>query len=115
MPKLISFQIPTVDGPRDAQGYRVWLRIGQTVRPFMLQLRGEDPCNLTDFASGYKLYDMANDRLAYRVNSGTIGDGPTPFTTWRRMAQHWLAQKTNMHGEAPLLAKFDAVPVINRV
>ena len=113
MTMKIDFMVPTVDGPVAATGYRVWLLVGKTTRPFVLQITGihDTPSQLTDYASGYKVHDMAPDQLAFQVMRG---DFSTPsVAVWRARAQAIIQRLVEKHGEETLLAKMDAVPVLN--
>ena len=111
MTMKIDFKVPTIDGPVNATGYRVWLRVGNVTRPFVLQIKGEQPSQLTDYASGYKVYDMANDQLAFQVMRG---DFTTPsVAVWRARAQHWLQALVETKGADAILAKMNGVPVLN--
>jgi hypothetical protein len=108
----LQFLVPTKEGTRLETGYRVWLHIGTApLWPFVLQIKGDDPTTLADFKSGYKLTDFAADRLAYKVMRGDFS--PTPLSTWRRMAQHFVAQQTDRLGQDAFLAKLSSVPQIN--
>ena len=111
--KKITFNIPTVDGPNTAEGYRVWLHCGPHKRAFMLQMdtRGR-PCMLTDFASGYRLVDLSGDMLARYVRNPYAFRGST-LVEWRDLAQDWLDRIIEAKGCGVVMSTFKAVPVIN--
>lgn len=110
--KRISFNTATAEGPRAAHGYRVHLHIGPYTVPFVLQ---EDvngaPAILTHWASGYKLHDMRNERLARKVWSGDFT--PTTIPQWRMQAQVYVNGLVRAKGAEHVMSKLTSVPVLN--
>jgi len=93
-------------------GFSVRLMVGGTRRRFMLQLDPMGrPTVLADYASGYRLVNLGPLTL-YRYVRHPATYSPS-LSTWRQEAQDWLDRLVAELGEAAVLAKLDAVPVLN--
>lgn len=111
-----SFNVPTM-GPRDEavlekrEGYRVHLFIDGRTRPFVLQLEGNRPRILADFASGYRLADLGPLMLrCFVARPSAYREMPRD---WRAQAQLWLDDVCARKGARDVLAKLNSVPVVN--
>jgi hypothetical protein len=104
-------------GPRDEavlekrEGYRVHLFIDGRTRPFVLQLEGNRPRILADFASGYHLADLGPLMLrCFVARPSAYREMPRD---WRAQAQLWLDDVCARKGARDVLAKLNSVPVVN--
>lgn len=113
MAKKITFKIPTVKGPLDANGLVAWLNVGVKRHKFVLQYETElsdTPYLLTDYASGYKLCDLGPQALARYVSNPYAWEG---VKTIRRLAQDWIDCKADEMSPKTLLEMLGSVPRLN--
>lgn len=119
MPKLRVINVPQKGRKKGdvvigtACGYVAILNVGQTRHKFFLQQLAPNtsPSILTDYASGYRLCNLAPLALARYVSNPY---GYKPNTIWRELAQEWLDNIVAERGEAAVLDMLNSVERLNK-
>lgn len=113
MSKLITFKTATKDGPRDAQGFVVWLSLaGKGKHKFVLQLDAHGkPSILADYRTGYKAFDMAARALNQYVARGyALGSDKKLY---RVIAQQMIEEAEAARGAEYVQAIFAGPATLN--
>lgn len=110
--RLTQIKVPTLQGAREVEGYVIWLHIAGNRHKFFLQMDINRPSVLTDYASGYRLTNLAPMALARYVGR-PYGTRYVAASEWRKLAQEWLDETTLRHGPDYVIGKLKSVPRLN--